>query len=146
MADETTIVDRWLFATLGARDELTAELLLGADSIHNTEAPAGDDGNPPYVLFQFQGGSDVRGVGPTRIGITGLWVVRGVVETRDFLDVETIANEIDTAIEAGAGTAEDGFVFACVREAPYRMRSNTDGHDFRELGGIYRLFAQRPPS
>lgn len=145
MADELDIVDQWLFATLGNWADLTALLINGADSVHNTEAPTGAVGDFPAVIFQHQGSVDVRGNGPDRIGITGLWIVKGVMQTRDFGAVTPIATEIDHAIEAGAGTAADGFVFACVREAPFSLAERSeDGHDFRHRGGQYRIFAQRP--
>lgn len=143
VADELDIIERWLVATLSGRTELTDLLVGGAESIHNSQVPTGALGEFPAVVFQHQGSVDVRGNGPATIGITGLWLVKGVVEGRDFGAVSPIAAQIQAAINMQDGSPSGGFVFACTRESRFSMPEHSDDdHDFRHRGGIYRIFAQ----
>lgn len=138
MADETSIADRWLYSVLS--NDSTLDTLLGSgDRVWQEQA---DQGAPmPYVVFQYQGGFDVAGVGPTRIMASLLYLVR-VIGTGEFSELEAAADRIDTLLHAKAGEVADGHMFACVREQPFRLIETTDGIVYRHRGGLYRLLAQ----
>lgn len=142
IGDETTIVDQWVTATLTG-DTATTDLLAdGANGVHADIAPPG--AGHPLIVFQFQGGFDVRGAGPHRIMLSGLWLIRAIGECRDYLQIKPIADRIDALFQGTDGTADGGFVFSSVREQPFRLAEHDDGHDYRHLGGIYRCLAQLP--
>lgn len=139
MADETTRADEWIRSVLVA-DTTVAGAVSG---VFGDLAPEG--ATFPYVLFQFQGGADVRGSGPTRIMVSGLWVVRAVAQQSTYLGVlQTVADRVDVLMQATSGAAgSDGQVFSSVREQPFRMTEVLDGGEqVRHLGGIYRLLVQ----
>lgn len=142
VGDETTIVDQWLQATLTGDSVLIGLLPDGVDGVHADVAPGA--ARHPLVVHQFQGAADVRGAGPFRIMTNGLWLVRAIDETRDYLTLAPIANRIDVLLQAASGTAAAGIVFSSVREYPYRMVERDNGHDYRHLGGAYRCLAQIP--
>lgn len=142
VGDETTIVDQWLQATLAGDSALIAFLPDGTDGVHADEAPPA--AKFPLVIHQFQAGTDVRGSGPYRIMTNGLWIVKAVGETRDRLTIKPIADRIDVLLQAASGAAADGLVFSSVREFPFRLNENENGHDYRHLGGGYRCLAQIP--
>ena len=138
---EPWVADSWLYAVLSG-DATLAGLVAARIYAHN---------NPnrtpvfPYVLFQLQGnGADVRGVGPTRIMAPMVYLVRGIGEGNSFGgNLTTIADRIDTLLQAASGTAAGGVVLSCVREQPFALPEVAgDGRQYRHLGGIYRLFVQ----
>lgn len=140
VGDETTIVDQWLTATLAPDSALVA--LIGANNVHADQAPPG--ATHPFIVHQFQGAADVRGSGPLRIMTSGIWIVKAVGETRDYLTLKPIADRIDVLLQAASGTAAGGFIFSSVREFPFRLPERENGHDYRNLGGGYRCLAQLP--
>lgn len=138
---EPWVADSWLYAVL-AGDSTLVGLATGGVYAYN---------NPnrtpvfPYVLFQLQApGMDVRGVGPVRIMAPMVYLVRGIVEANSFGgNLKTIADRIDTLLQAASGTAAGGSVLSCVREQPFALPEVAgDGRQYRHLGGIYRLFVQ----
>ena len=142
MADETTRADEFLHGILTGDTALTTALTGG---IFADLAP--EKTQFPYGLHHFQGGADVRGNGPGRIMVSGLWLVQAVAEQDSYLGtLRTAADRIDTLLQAKSGAAgSDGVVFSCVREQPYRMvEVLTGGAQVRHLGGLYRLLVQVP--
>lgn len=142
IGDETTIVDQWITATLTADATIIAALTDGENGVHADIAPP--KAGHPLIVFQFQGGFDVRGAGPHRIMLSGLWLIRAIGEGRDYLEIKPIADRIDALFQGADGSAADGFVFSSVREAPFRLAEREEGHDYRHLGGVYRCLAQIP--
>lgn len=138
--DETTRVDQWLRTTLAADATLTS---LVSTRIYSERAP--QSATFPFVLFQFQGGSDVMGAGATRIMLDGVWVVRGVVKGNSFNQdsLKSIADRIDILLHRSSGGVADGTtVFTSTREAPFRLAEDRDGVSYRHLGGRFRILAQ----
>lgn len=133
---EVVTVDRWLYARLTG----DATLMALVTGVYSLPAPA--TAVLPFVLMQEQASSDIRGVGPARIGITGTWLVRGVAETTAWTGtLETIANRIDYLLQAASGTATGGVVWACVRERPFRLIENVQSGQYRHAGGLYTIWA-----
>lgn len=141
MADETTRADEWLHGVL-------SDATLTAAATGGVFADVAPEGTAfPYVVHNFQGGHDVRGAGPTRIMVSGLWLVQGVDATQSYMGtLRTIADRIDALLQAASGAAgSDGVVFSCVREQPFRMPEVLEGgKQIRHLGGLYRILVQVP--
>lgn len=134
---ETVTVDRWLYSVLHS----DATLMGLATDVHGWPVPP--NAVLPYVLFQEQTSRDEQGMGPTRLWVRGLWIVRAVFETRDWGgNLEAAANRIDALLHAQGGTVSSGQVFVCVREGPFRLIENVQSRQFRHLGGYYRCIAR----
>lgn len=136
---EYTIGATWLHTTLSG--DATLAGLVGT-RIYDTIAP--QNASVPLVVFQHQGSRDVRGATQaTRVGTTGLWLVKAIAQGQSFAPLETIEARIDALLHAASGSAASGTVIACTREAPFTLKEEVDGVFFTHLGGLYRLFIQR---
>lgn len=133
---EALTVDRWLYAKLTA----DATLMSKVTAVHSYPIP--DNATLPYVLMQEQSVSDIRGVGPYRIGVSGLWLVRVVARAVGWGgNLEAAADRIDAVLQAASGSVTGGVVWACVRERPFRLVETTQSGQFRHCGGVYRIWA-----
>lgn len=138
MPAETLIADEWLYTVLSG--DVTLAGLVGTH-IYNQLAP--EEAALPLVLFAFQSGRDVPVMGPSRLFLSGTYLVRGVAESHSFGgNLETIAGRIDALLQAKSGTPVRGKVLMCVREAPFAMTEQRSGRIYRYLGGMYRIWAQ----
>ena len=145
MADESTRVDQWLYATLAADSTLTA-LIGGATTprIYADMIPAA--ASYPAVVFQNQSTIGVIGATEsTRIRITGVWAVFGIAETGTWVGaLQDIADRVDSLLHASSGgTADSATIFTSHRIQGLRLLEERDGRQWRRLGGSYRVFAQR---
>lgn len=134
---ETLTADRWLYTTL-AGDATLGGLVTGVYSW-----PVPPSAALPYVLFQEQSALDVTALGPHRLWVNGLWLVRVVAEARGWGgSLETAANRIDALLQAASGAVASpaGVVWACWRVQPFRLVETVQSRDFRHLGGIYRVY------
>lgn len=135
---EIWTAESWLYSKLHGDATLLA---LVPGGVYTWPVPANISG--AFVLYQMQSGMDIRGNGPGRIGVNGLWLVRAVFEALSFGgNLQTAANRIDTLLQAASGTATGGVVWACVREEPFQLVEVADGRQFRHLGGTYRIWVQ----
>ena len=145
MSEESTRVDQWLYATLKADATLTA--LIGGSTdprIYADMIPAA--ASYPAVTFQNQSTLDVIGATEsTRIMVNGVWAVFGIAETGTWVGVlQDIADRIDALLHASAGgTADSATIFTSHRIQGLRLLEERDGRQWRRLGGLYRVFAQR---
>jgi hypothetical protein len=145
VSDESTRVGQWLYETLKADATLTA--LIGGSTdprIFDTVAPAGS--TYPLVTFGLQASTDVIGATEnTRIMTNSVWTVVGWAETLTFVGVlQDIADRIDAVLHASAGgTADSATIFTAHRIQSLRLIEERDGRQFRRLGGLFRVFAQR---
>lgn len=135
---ETITADRWIYSLLH-NDATLAALVTGVYTW-----PAPETGVLPYVLFQEQAATDLRQIGPARVWVNGLWLVRVVAEARGWGGaIETAANRVDALLHGAAGSvAGSGTVWGCVREQPFRLVEPGQGGRIRHLGGIYRIFVK----
>lgn len=141
MSTELTRVDAWLQSLLKGDTALSAL----ATDVYGDVADTGATGR--YVVHQYMGAADVQGVGPNRIMISGLWLVRAVQETRSWADLAPTADRIDFLLQGNLGGAAgtDGAVFSSVRERPHKLIEAVEGGgEIRNLGGTYRIEAQVP--
>jgi hypothetical protein len=130
---------RWIHAQLAASTALTT---LVSGRIYDTVVP---DLVPPaalpYVVYQFQGGADLMTNGAARVWQSGIYLVRGVARF-PYANLDAIAQTIDVALHALAGSVAAGTVYACVREQPFELDETTEGVQYRHLGGLYRAFSK----
>ena len=135
---EIFTAEAWLYGKLHGDATLLA---LVPGGVYTWPVPTTISG--AFALYQMQAANDIRGNGPTRIGVNGLWLVRAVAETQSFGgNLLAAANRIDVLLQAASGTATGGVVWACVREEPFQLVETRDGRQWRHLGGQYRIWVQ----
>lgn len=135
---ELARVDQWLTDTLTGDATLTG--LVGG-RIYNVLPPLG--ATYPFVVFNWQGGNDVIGVGTARIMINGLYQIKVIGQAHSGMaPIVAIADRVDTLLQGAAGSVVDGAILACLREQPISYVDTVAGEHFRHLGGLYRVNAQ----
>ncbi len=95
----------------------------------------------PYVVYQYQGGSDLMTNGTFRIWANALYLVRGVA-VFPYTNLDAIAVAIDVALHGLGGTIAAGVVHSCTRQQPFEMNETSDGVRYKHLGGIYRIYSK----
>lgn len=127
----------WIFVTLST--DATIENLV-ADRVHEGVAP--QDTAYPFVIFNHQGGADVRGVGTYRAFDNSLYQVKAVTQSESYDEAVAIADAIDNALQGASGTASGGYIGPAVREQTLMLTEVSKGIVYKSAGGLYRLAAQ----
>lgn len=136
---ETARARAFIFTTL--RDDATVAGLVGA-RIYHAVAPA--DAQYPFVVFQLlSGGTDLRGVGMTRIWAAPLYLIKAICKGTSSGSIEPVVNAIDIALHGASGTVTNGVIVECFRERPFELPSDENGVMFMALGGEYRIRVQQ---
>lgn len=133
--DQLAVIEEWLYATLAA------DTVLSGLGIHADEIPEGEA--LPAVVYQFRGGSDLRGTGPAIIWANALYLVKVIGQGRSTVALKPYTERIATRLHAASGTtAGGGTVLTCVREGLYKLPEYTDGEHYRHVGAFWRILAQ----
>lgn len=127
---ELVSVSEWIRSVLGSNKAGVA------DRVYNGVAPK--SATYPMILFQYQDGEDVRGVGTVRIMGNGRWLLRVVGKESTSTTLETIWDTMHGCLNAKSGTG----VLHCIKEEPFEMVEVIDGVQYRYLGAIYRIYAE----
>lgn len=142
--NELTRVDVWLQTLLAGDTALQALVGNPARVYSDVADPAA---TYPFIVHQHQGSADVRGVGPGRIMLSGVWLVRAVAQTTTWTALAACADRIDRLLQGNPGgpAGTDGAVFSSVREQPFKQVENIEGGEqIRHLGGLFRILVQVP--
>lgn len=134
---EVNAAGDWIRAQLAADATLMAAV---GSQVYESTAPREAVG--PWITMYQQSSVDIRGVGTIRVGTNDLWMVRGCIEGTSYVPLRDIARRIDLALHGASGSVADGVVFGCVRESPWRRDATDNGIEYRQQGGIYRLWVQ----
>ena len=134
---ETTTAETWLYGVLSGDATLAG---LVSTRIYGYLAP--NSATYPLVVYQYQAGSDLMGVGTARIWSDSVYVIKAIAKAETFGTLKTIADRIDTLLHAESGSATGGSVVGCVRERAYSLVEVVDTVQLRHLGGIYRILVQ----
>lgn len=129
---ETARVEEWLYTLLSGDATLSA--IVGS-RVYGYVAPAGT--TSPWVVFNYQSGHDVRGMGPARIMVSAQYQVKAVGQYDGFGMLKSVADRIDALMQGASGSVVDGQVLACVRQSPVAYVEVSDGMQYRHLGGLY---------
>jgi hypothetical protein len=133
---EAVAGEEFLYSTLTGDATLMTQLTGG---VWNTQA---DEGTAyPLLVFQFMSGIDFAAVGAERIWTNMLYLVKVIAEGAAFDAMNAAAARVDQLLHRASGSASDGTVWSCTREQIIRLPDSVAGSQFRQAGGIYRLYA-----
>lgn len=128
----------WLYQLLTDSADL-AELV--GDRIFSEVAPATT--SYPMVIYAYHNGTDVYGVGKTRVMSQLDFQVKAVGSGASYLPLVPVADLLDTLLHGAAGNTEDVKVLSSIRQSPIAYAEiDEDGGQYRHLGGLYRLQVQ----
>jgi hypothetical protein len=138
---ETCLIDDWLVSVLGT--PVAPVAALAAVDVSGVYDHFAKPGTPyPYVIFQRMSDIDVKGTGPDRWMINAVYIVKAVAEVDTYDPLKPIAHEIDLILQAKTVPFGGGYITGVNREGSHRFVEYEDGHQARQLGGEYRIYAQ----
>ncbi len=139
---EVLLALEWLTTTLNADSTLTG---LVTGGIWRGSAPV--EAVPPYVVMNFQAGSDVLTLNGVRLFDSLLFQIKAIGPGTMTTTLLLAANEIDSLLKRTSGVplTVDGLgaILACFRESPVQIDSLVNGEIFTDLGGLYRIQIQQ---
>jgi hypothetical protein len=135
--DEIPVINDFLDDLLG-QDTILLELVVGR--VHDGLAPANE--KYPFIVYQVQAPSLVRGVGTITIMADPLYVVKAIAQTNSYDILRPIVRRMDALLTGYTGVVLGGSIEGIVRTAPYSLIEEVEGRQIRHLGGIYRIQAQ----
>lgn len=130
-------IEQWLYGVLAS--DAAVQALIGT-RVYAYLAPQG--AKLPYVVFSYQGGHDVRGVGPGRVMVSAIYQVKAVGEGGSFAGLKPIVDALDGLLQGASGSVVDGAVLMCTREQPLAYVETDSGVLYRHLGGLWRIIAR----
>jgi hypothetical protein len=137
--------DQWLFGLYRGDATLTA---LVAGRVYQDMVPQDNAGSPqsalfpcivirPYVL------RDTGTVNSCIFMVTNEYIVTAIARSAFIRDVEPIAARIHELTHlAPPASVSRGQIYSATRQRLHRQAYTEAGVDFRELGGIYRVYSQ----
>lgn len=139
MAVEVTEAKRWIYETLKADAQLVAVV---GTRIYPDIAPQGKP--RPYLIFNFQGGVDVSGLGTARLQTNPLFQVRIVTDGAPNDAARTADARLDEVLQNSSADTSNGYMFSARREMPVdRPEFDADNNRYHNLGGLYRLYVSK---
>jgi hypothetical protein len=148
VANDTTEVQqakKWIYDALHGNSDIAAAV---STRIYSGRAP----GSPasrvfPYIIFNFQGGTNVNGLGTVRLLARPLFQVRVVTKGDPTAAVRKVDKRIDDVLGTAVYQPSGDYYFTAEQEQPID-REETDlatGDVYWNLGGLYRLYIGRTP-
>lgn len=141
---EQAMVDVWIDAVLKAHaafDTISTGL---SQRVYPQVAP--DGVKYPFIVYQAQTPPhDVRGVGPNRVMVDTLYVVKAVAQVASYDALAATAHEIDAVMTQGEPQTVPGnlgTILCSMREDGFSLTESESGTLYRHLGGVYRVLAQ----
>ncbi len=139
---ESFRIEQWLYQLLSGDTGPGGVSTLVGGRIYAYQAPSGAD--YPLVVYSRQAGHDVMGVGPARVMVRELYLVKVVNKSSAvaFGTVKTIADRIDAVLQGASGSVADGRVLSCVRDYAISYVETVGTDVYSHLGGLYRIQVQ----
>lgn len=134
MANEIPRIEKWLYAALAGDSAISAAI--GA-RVFNAIAPQGTAF--PFVIFNFQAGTDVQGNGTARVQSEAVFLVKVVSQGPPDATARTVADRIDEVVGKAVHAALDSYLFSGRRESPFRFVEAVGDVRFHHVGGLYRI-------
>ena len=132
---ETARARAFIYTTLTSNATLTG---LVGQRFYHAQAPA--DAQYPFVVFQLlSGGTDLRGIGMTRIWSAPLYLIKVITKGLSTGAIEPVVDAIDAALHGASGTVTNGEIVECFRERPFELPDEQNGTMYIQMGGEYRI-------
>lgn len=129
---EAVAIRRFFHATLDS---------LAVGGAYQGVAPAGTPF--PYIVYWLlSGGNDRQTMTLNRIWSDPLYGVKVVDKAGGTGAIESIADAVDVALQGAEGFATGGVIVTCYRERILDQPERTDGVDYQNLGGEYRVIVK----
>lgn len=137
---------KWIVATLTADPTLSATFWTGtAAKVYNRVAPPGTTGK--YIVFQLQAGPrDLYAAGRSaggssnfRVASELVYVVKVVMQTEDFGDIEGDYQAVDNLLSNATGSTAVARIDSMRAGAFELVETDGPNQEWRHLGGVYRL-------
>ena len=143
MASPIDAFDKAIYDKLTGATALTSLLAGGTANPSVYPAPAPQNANAPYVVYQAASPSvpqRVMGGGGVAYE-NAVYIVKAVAEGPSAGLAGTIAVQIDAALDNQALTITGYTAMACLREQDIDFPEVEGGITFRHRGGLYRVMA-----
>lgn len=143
---EVGIINSWIASVLDG-DSSISDLAVGG--VHCSVAPQDQryllppDADYPLVIFRYQNGNFVNGLGAQRVCLNAQYAVYAVARDSSYLDIEPLADRLDVLLHGGSAELGDGRILSCVAAMPLALPVEQDGQAYRALGAVYDIQAQR---
>lgn len=134
--NEILIVYSWIYSVLSGDSTITNAV---GTRIYDSVSP---NLVYPYIIYNWQGGTDVTEVSAIRIMMNGLFQVKVVDKNTSFNTISPIAFRIDQLLHRASATTSNGIILSSKRELPISLVELNNEIHYRHLGGIYRIFSQ----
>jgi hypothetical protein len=138
--NELSKTERWIYHALSTDAQLAAVV---GTRIYHDQAP--ETASVPYVIFDYQFGEDVNGVGTCRLIARNTYQVKVISRENDD-NTRLVADRIDEVIGKAVRAQHPSdltFKFSGRRTSPvsYTEPARDSSRFFRHLGGLYRIDA-----
>lgn len=133
---EILIVYNWIYSVLSG--DATITNVVGT-RIYDSVSP---NLVYPYIIYNWQGGTDVTEISAIRIMMNGLFQVKVVDKSTSFNTISPVATRIDQLLHRASTTTSNGIILGSKRELPISLVELNNAIQYRHLGGIYRIFSQ----
>jgi hypothetical protein len=134
---ETARARSWLWQTITGDTQVAAAI---GNRLYLGNGPVG--AAYPFGVLQLLSGTDLMGVGPARIWVDMLWLVKIIAKGTSTAPIEPVVDRIDALLHAKSGTVAGGVIVECHRERPFELPTVEGGVSYVQLGAEWRLKAQ----
>jgi hypothetical protein len=135
----------WIYSALHANSDIAAAV---GTRIYSGRVPVPPASRVfPYIVYNFQGGPDINGLGTNRLLSKPIFQVRVVTNTDPDATVRKIDKRIDDVLGVAVHQLSGDYYFTAEREqAIDRDELDTaTGTVYWNLGGLFRLYIGRTP-
>lgn len=151
MASEVSRIESWIYARLTADTGGSGLNTLVNGRIFPYIAPQKADLAYPIVVYNFQAGRDVQGVGIHRVMTRPLYLIKviskGMATEAINITARSAADRVDELIGKAVSLVHNGYVFTGRREQAVSYLETDDRSQtatqiqYRHVGGLYRIEA-----
>jgi hypothetical protein len=134
--NEILIVYHWIYSVLSGDTTITNVV---GTRIYDSVSP---NVIYPYIIYNWQGGTDVTEISAIRIMMNGLFQVKVVDKNTSFNTISPVATRIDQLLHRASTTTVNGIILCSKREFPLSLVEINNDIQYRHLGGIYRIYSQ----
>ncbi|MFN7948380.1 MAG: hypothetical protein U0Z53_23715 [Blastocatellia bacterium] len=143
MGHELPRIEAWIYSRLTADATITARI--PASAICAYRAP---EGTPlPFIIFSYQAGGDVQGLGTARTLTRAIYQIKLVCQGAPAEADLAIADRLDTIFQTAVTETQQGWQFTSRRERPlsYVETLPASSELIFHLGGLYVIATHPSP-